>query len=124
MAKVRPNGEGRVDVNEFETALGVDLPAQWPVGEGGEDQFIIAPDQFVVPAGALAALVVEQGKVAAFRFGFPPRLVDVLDVVEGQDGAGDFFVAAVPEQEDVFFVGGKAVKVFFGEGLVGFDQVD
>jgi hypothetical protein len=29
--------------------------------------------------------------------GFPSRLVDVLDVVKGQYGAGDGLVASVPE---------------------------
>lgn len=88
VAKIRPDGEGWVDVHEFQPTFHLDLPPQRAVGKGREDQLIIAPDQFVVPAGTLVALVVEQRKVAAFAFGFPPRLVDVLYVVEGQDGTG------------------------------------
>ena len=47
--------EGGIDVDEFEAARVLDLTAQGPAFEGGEDELVIAPNEFVGPALDLAA---------------------------------------------------------------------
>jgi hypothetical protein len=97
VAEVGSDGEGRVDVDEFEAAFGFDLFAQGAVGEAGKNKFVVASDQFVVPTLALPAFEVKHTEAGSFRSGFPSRLVDVLDVMKGQHGAGDGLVSSVPE---------------------------
>lgn len=124
VGEIGTDGEGRVDVDEFESAFGFDLGAQWPVGEGREDEFVVAPDEFIVPAGFLASFLVEHGKGVSGLHGFGAGFIDVFDVVKGEDDVGGGLVASVSEEENVFFVGGEFIEVFFGDGLAGFDEAD
>jgi hypothetical protein len=97
VAEVGPNGKWWIDINEFEAAFGFDLFAQGAVGEAGKDEFVVAPNQFIVPALALPAFEIEHTDGVTTVGGFPSRFIDVFDVVEGQHGAGDGLVSSVPE---------------------------
>lgn len=77
-----------------------------------------------MPAGLLAALQVKHRQGIPAAYFFAARLVDVLDVVEGQDGIQHLFRAAVPEQENVLLVGAQFIEVFLGQGPAGLDEVD
>src|SRR6266850_5172273 len=59
-AEVRAHVEGRVNVDELEAAGVLDLAAQRAALEGGEDEFVVAPDEFVGPAFDLAAAGVDE----------------------------------------------------------------
>jgi hypothetical protein len=52
--------EGRVNVDELEAAGVLDLAAERAALEGGEDELVVAPDEFVGPALDLAADQVEE----------------------------------------------------------------
>jgi hypothetical protein len=58
--EVRADVEGRVDVDELEAAGVLDLAAQRARLERGEDELVVAPDEFVGPALGLAARGVEE----------------------------------------------------------------
>ena len=45
----------RIDINELQDARLLDFLPQRPVLEGGEDEFVISPDQLVAPAPCLTA---------------------------------------------------------------------
>src|SRR6266576_3820693 len=49
-AEVRAHVEGRVNVDELEAAGVLDLAAERAAFEGGEDELVVAPDEFVGPA--------------------------------------------------------------------------
>src|SRR5438445_3810242 len=53
-AEVRADVEGRVNVDELEAAGVLDLAAERAALEGGEDELVVAPDEFVGPAFDLA----------------------------------------------------------------------
>ena len=57
--EVRADVEGGIDVDEFEAAGVLDLTAQDPAFERGEDELVIAPDAFVWPALDLSASHIE-----------------------------------------------------------------
>ena len=44
-AEVGPDVEGRVDVDQLDPSLSLDLLAQRAVLEAGEDQLVVAPDE-------------------------------------------------------------------------------
>ena len=64
-AEVGADVEGRVDVDQLDAAVGLDLLAQRAVLEAGQDELVVAPDELVGPAVELAAagVPVEQGGV-------------------------------------------------------------
>ena len=73
--KIRAHIEGRVDVDQLETALLFDLLAQRAVFQDGEDQLVVSPDQLVGPALELAAAVVKSNRLScmAVSDGFSAR---------------------------------------------------
>jgi len=83
--------------------------------EGGEDELVVAPDEFVGPALGLAAGGVEEGGLRGG--GFLARLVDVLEGLEGQDGGADLAGFAVPDQLDLALVCEELEAYFSGSGL-------
>ncbi|MEI6787674.1 MAG: hypothetical protein WCL49_04260 [bacterium] len=121
-AEVCADVEGRVNVDELEAARVLDLATECAALERGEDEFVIAPDEFVGPTLDLPSSGVEA------KFGiiplFPAGFVNVLKGLEGKDGGADFAGLAVPDEFDLFFVGKEQEPVFFRERFVGFDQLD
>jgi hypothetical protein len=86
-----------------------------PALEGGEDELVVAPDEFVGPALDLPPAGVEaEFLVVALLL---PRLVDVFEGLKGQDGGADFAGLAVPDEFDLAFVGEEEEAVFLGSGL-------
>jgi hypothetical protein len=53
--EVRADVEGGIDVDELEAAGVLDLAAERAGLEGGKDELVVAPDEFVGPALGLAA---------------------------------------------------------------------
>jgi hypothetical protein len=58
-AEVRADIERRVDVDELQAACVLDLSAERSAFQGGEDEFVVAPDELVGPALELATIGVE-----------------------------------------------------------------
>lgn len=80
--------EGRVDVDELDAALRLDILAQGAVLERGEDEFVVAPDEPIRPTLQLAAAGIqrdaqggEEGIVLFAHLG--AGLVHLLDDLEG-----------------------------------------
>ena len=69
-AEVRAHVEGRVNVDELEAAGVLDLAAQRAALEGGEDELVVAPDEFVGPALASAARRLSKQSSSSSRFSF------------------------------------------------------
>ena len=55
---------------------------------------------------------------------FLPRLVNVFEGLEGQDGGADFAGLAVPDQFDLAFVVEEEEAVFLRERLALLDELD
>ena len=130
-AEVRADVEGRVNVDELEAAGVLDLAAERAGLEGGEDELVVAPDEFVGPALDLAAARVQQLGLVALAHGqvarathFLPRLVNVFQRLEREDGGGDFAGLAVPDEFDLAFVVEEEEAVFLGEGFALIDEFD
>ena len=125
--EVRADVEGRVDVDELEAAGVLDLAAQRTGLEGGEDELVIAPDEFVGPALGLAAAHVEEVGLERGRSGrdsHSPWLVDVFESLKGQDGGADLAGLAVPDQLDLALVGEEQEAVFLRQRLALLDELD
>ena len=120
--EVRADVEGWVDVDELEAAGVLDLAAQRAGLEGGEDELVVAPDEFVGPALGLAAGGVEEGGLV--RGGFLARLIDVLQRLEGQDGGADLAGLAVPDQLHLALVREEHEAVFLRQRLALLDELD
>ncbi len=121
--EVRADVEGRVDVDELQPTGVLDLAAQRTGLEGGEDELVIAPDEFVGPALGLAAGGVEKFRRVSRDF-FHPRLVDVFQRLEGQDGVADLAGFAVPDQLHLALVGEEHEAVFLRQRLALLDELD
>jgi len=107
------------------------LLAQGTVFERGEDQLVVAPDEFVGPALELAAALVQAEQeplvlVLPFRVlrPFGPRLIDLLDDLEGEDDVADLGGLAVPDQFDLALVVEQQKAVSFRQRLVGLDETE
>jgi hypothetical protein len=94
--------EGWVDVDEFEAAGLLDLLAEGAGLEGGEDELVVAPDEFVGPALDLPAAPVEP-KFVVLRL--LPGLVNMFERLEGEDGGADFAGLPVLDELHLAFVG-------------------
>lgn len=114
--------EGRIDVNEFEATGVLDLLAEGAGFEGGEDELVIAPDEFVAPALELAAAGVDGEFLGCLSFlaGF----VDVFEGLEGEDGGADVAGFAGPGELDLAFVVEEEEAEFIGQGFAGLDEGD
>ena len=115
--EVRPDVEGRVDVDGLQPAGVLDLAAQRAGLEGGEDELVIAPDEFVGPALGLAAAHVEEvglERGTCGRDAHTPWLVDVLQRLEGQDGGANVTGFTIPDQLDLALLELGQVVVFSG----------
>ena len=125
-AEVGADGEGRVNIDELQPALGFDVQAQGAVGEAGEDELVVAPDELVGPALELPPPEVglEEGEGFAGFLGFLSGFVNMLDGVERECDVGDFLGAPVPEKEDVLLVGEELVDEVLGEFLPGLDELE
>lgn len=53
--KVGPHVERRIDVDELQAALRLEFLAQRPVLQRRQDQFVVAPDEFIRPPLELPA---------------------------------------------------------------------
>jgi hypothetical protein len=98
------------------------LAAEGAALEGGEDELVVAPDEFVGPALDLSPAGVE-AELFVFAL-FLPGFVDVFETLEGKDGGADFAGLAVPDEFDLAFVGEEEKAVFLGEGLALLDEPD
>ena len=123
-AEVRAHVEGRVDVDELEAAGVLDLAAERAALEGGEDELVVAPDEFVGPALDLPPAAIELEAEFLVVALFLPGLVNVLEGLEGEDGGADFAGLAVPDEFDLTLVGEEEEAVFLGEGLALLDELD
>jgi hypothetical protein len=101
-AEVRAHVEGRVNVDELEAAGVLDLAAERAALEGGEDELVVAPDEFVGPALDLPAAPVEP-KFVVLRL--LPGLVNMFERLEGEDGGADFAGLPVLDELHLAFVG-------------------
>ena len=117
--EIRADVEGRVNVDELEAAGVLDLAAERAALEGGEDELVVAPDEFVGPAFDLPATGIE----AEFLGGalFLPGFVNVFEGLEGEDGGTNFAGFAVPNEFDLAFVREEKEAVFFRERLALLD---
>ena len=121
-AEVRAHVEGRVNVDALEAAGVLDLAAERAALEGGEDELVVAPDEFVGPALDLPAAGVEAEFLVVALF--LPGFVDVFEGLEGEDGGADFAGLAVPDEFDLALVGEEEEAVFLRERLALLDELD
>lgn len=61
--EIRAYVERWVDVDELDPSLSLDLLAQWPILETGEDELVVAPDQLVGPSLDLTSTRVHREEV-------------------------------------------------------------
>jgi hypothetical protein len=134
-AEVGPDVEGRVDVDQLDAPLSLDLLAQRPVLEARQNQLVSPPDQLVGPALELPPPVVhrKQQRLMVFppgltlrprRLVLAARLVHVLDRLKGQHDVRDLVGLAVPNQLDLPFVVKQQESVLLRQRLVGFEVAD
>ncbi|MPM47851.1 hypothetical protein SDC9_94572 [bioreactor metagenome] len=123
-AKICAHVKWRVNVDQLQPAVLLDLFAQRAVLEAGKDQFVIPPDQFVGPARFLAAAFIKQIQLHG-RIGLllRARLVHLLDHLKGQHNVGHFVGLAIPDQLNFAFVIKQHKTVFIREGFIRFDQL-
>ena len=95
-AEVRAHVEGRVDVDKLQAAGVLDLAAERAALEGGEDELVVALDEFVGPALDLPPAHVETQFLLITLF--LPRLVNVFEGLEWEDGCADFAGFAIPDK--------------------------
>jgi hypothetical protein len=110
-----------VDVDEFETASILDLAAEGAGFKGGEDELIVAPNEFIGPAlelatGGVHQLILGGGLLAGF--------VDVFEGLKREDGGADVAGLAGPSEFDLTFVVEEEEAVFLGEWFAGLDELD
>ncbi len=123
MEKSAPTSKGGSDVDELEAAGVLDLAAQGPGLEGGEDELVVAPDEFVGPALDLAAGGVEEFGLKSGTTFFA-RFVDVFEGLEGEDGGADLAGFAVPDEFHLALVLEEQEAVALGQRLALLDALD
>ena len=121
-AEVGTDIKRRVNVDELEAAGFFDLGAEGTGFEGGEDEFVIAPDEFVGPALDLAAAGVEAKLVISASF--LPGFVNVFQRLEWQNGRTDFASLAVPDEFNLAFVIEEEEAVFLRQRLPLINELD
>jgi hypothetical protein len=111
--------EGRVYVDQLQTAGVLDLLAKSARLQRRQDQLVVAPDQFIRPAPQLTAPTVEQ---LSLRLGLGARLINVLQRLERQHRRAYVARLSVPDQFDLAFVLEKDEAVLFRQGFALLDQ--
>jgi len=117
--EVRPDIEGRIDVDQLDTALFLDLFPEGSVLQAGEDELVVASDQLVRPACKLPApLIISYIKrLLDLCVLFLSWLIHLFDDLEGEDGGADFIRFAVPDEFDFAFFAKEEKAVGIGEGF-------
>ena len=94
--KTRADIERRVYIDQLQAARVLDLAAQRAALQRGEDQLVVAPDEFVGPAFQLTPTRVKQ--ITLYLRRFLARLVHMLQRLERQHGGTHIAGLAVPHQ--------------------------
>jgi len=117
--EVRPDIEGRIDVDHLDAALFFDLFPEGSVLQAGEDQLVVAPDQLIRPAFELPAPVIipDIERLLDLCVRFFPWLIHLFDDLEGEDGGVDFICFSVPDEFDFAFFSKEEESVGIGEGF-------
>jgi len=123
--EIRAHVERRIDVDQFEAALFLDLFAQRAVLQRGKDELVVAPDQFVCPALELSAAKIEKVSLQSTIFRLlRARLVHLLDDLKGQDDIADLARLAVPDQFHLPLVLKQQKAVLLRQRPVRLDKAD
>ena len=127
-AEVGPHIEGRVDVDQLDAPLSLDLLAQRAVLEAGEDQLVVAPDELVGPALELPPPLVhiEQQllRIGTFLVALGTRFVHLLNRLKRQNDVADFIRLAVPDQLDLPFVVEQQKPILLRQRLARLQKAD
>jgi hypothetical protein len=115
--------EGGIDIDELDAALLFDFVAERAAAEGGEDELVVASDEFVGPALELAVAGIEEAGLESGVGGlFGARLIDLLDDLKGEGDVADFAGLAVPDELDFALVVEEEEAVVVREGPTGFEM--
>ena len=101
--------------------------AHGAIFEGGENQLVVAPDEFVRPALVLTATAVkgEQAVIVVVgRVFLLARLVHLLNGLEWQNNIADFIRLAVPDKLHLALVLKEQETVLVRQRLVFFHVAD
>ncbi len=98
MLKSAPMSKGGVNVDELEAAGVLDLAAERAGFERRENQFVVAPNEFIRPAFELASANIKpEFLVVSF---FLSRFVNVFERLKRKNGSADFAGFPVPQKFD------------------------
>ncbi len=111
--------ERRIDVDEFQSTGGFNLPAHRTVHERGENELVVAPDEFVRPTRDLPSACIEEFQGRVF---LGARLVHVFDRLERKNDVRHFACFAVPDEFDFALVVKERKTKAIGQRLSLLDE--
>jgi len=115
--EVHPDIKRRIDVDQLDAALLLDLFPEGSVLQAGEDELVVTPDQLVRPAFELPAPVIIPDiehllDLCVLSFSW---LIHRFDDLEWEDGCADFICFSVPDQFDFAFFAKEEESVGIGK---------
>ena len=120
-AEISTHVKRRVDVNQLDAALTLNLFTHRAILKAGENELVIAPDELVGPALELAAagIQIEHTHLQTGVF-FGTGLVHLLNHLKGQNDITDLAGFTIPDQFHLSFVSEQEKAVLVRQRLVGF----